>query len=638
MKNRREFLKLTAMAGGAVLLAGRWQKAFGQYSQGLRKFIHPLPRFGVEIPAAAPDTSTFPGTDYYNLRLGQYTQWLHPDLPKPTTLWGYADGRLADPVFRHLGGAIIAQKDRPVRIKFKNDLPAIHPLPIDRTLCGAEGAVNRAVAHLHGGHVPWASDGGPYAWAAPDGSWGPSRIAWLPDAAGTALTDDTWYPNDQSARLMWFHDHAMGNTRLNAYAGLASAYVLRDAVESALVASGAIPGAVDGTEMFLVIQDKAFKQEADQWGMPGDLDYPSVYDADIEEGGEPPEVSCVPEYFGDTMLVNGVVYPYAEIEPRRYRLRILNACNARFCRLQLFYAQSNDFPGSTEAALNKPGPAMVQIGTEGGFLPEPAMLQSVVLAPAERADMIVDFSDVPVGAKLILYSEAAAPFPMGGDDTDFFAGNKKNDVVTQPGYGPNTRTLMQFRVGPRVGAKDPRPAPLKLPAIAPLTGATVMRDLTLNEGFDEYGRLIQMLGTNEQMFPGTFARGYMDEATETPIAGATEIWRVFNLTGDTHPIHMHLTNAQVIGRRKFKVSSYSGTPQFTGPMRLPDANEAGWKETIRMNPGDMTELIMRFDLPAGPAGVTVPQSPRTGGHEYVWHCHILEHEEHDMMRPLIVSG
>jgi spore coat protein A len=635
MKNRRDFLRLAALAGGGVLVSGHWQKAFAENpgAAGLRKFIQPLARFGAEIPVATPDKNAFAGTDFYQLRLGEYTQQLHPDLPKPTRLWGYADAKTG--AFRHLGGAIIADANRPVRIRFTNGLPAIHPLPIDRTLCGAEGEVNRAVAHLHGGHVPWTSDGGPQAWAAPNGSWGPSRLAWLPDASGS-LTDDVWYPNDQSARLMWFHDHAMGITRLNAYAGLASAYVLRDDVETALVSSGAIPGTVDGTEIFLVIQDKSFKTMSDQWGDPGDLWYPSQYDADVEEGGEPPEVSCVPEFFGDTMLVNGLAYPYAEIEPRRYRLRILNACNARFCRLQLFYAQSNEFPGSTEAALNKPGPAMTQIGTEGGFLPAPVPMQSILLAPAERADVIVDFSDVAVGAKLILYSDAPAPFPMGDDSTDYFAGNKKGDVITQPGYGPDTRTLMQFRVGPRIGAKDPKPAPLKLPPIAPLTGAMVVRNLTLNEGFDSYGRLIQQLGTDEQTSPGYFSRGYMDEATETPLAGSTEIWRVFNLTGDTHPIHMHLTNAQVIGRRKFKVGSYNGTPQFTGPMRKPDDNEMGWKETIRMQPGDMTELIMRFDLPGGPAGVTVPQSPM-GGHEYVWHCHILEHEEHDMMRPLIVK-
>jgi spore coat protein A len=162
----------------------------------------------------------------------------------------------------------------------------------------------------------------------------------------------------------------------------------------------------------------------------------------------------------------------------------------------------------------------------------------------------------------------------------------------------------------------------------------VVRDLTLNEDFDSYGRLIQRLGTSEPM-DGGFARDYMDAASETPRAGAVEIWRIFNLTGDTHPIHFHLVNVQVMGRQSFDVRHYNGVPKFQGPMRPPDANEAGWKETVRMNPGEMTQVIMMFDPPEVP-GVTTPVSPRTGGYEYVWHCHILEHEEHDMMRPLVV--
>ena len=634
MTTRRKFLQLSALGSAALLTSGHWQKLFADgfpHSPALKKFIQPLPRFGADIPVAGAVTTA--EADYYSIVLGEYAQQLHPDLPKPTKLWGYADSHAADPVFRHLGGAIVAAKDRPVRVHFTNTLPSTHPLPVDTSLPGAEGAVNRACTHLHGGHVPWPSDGGPQAWFAPNGMRGPSAVPWL-GAPGDPGAYDVWYPNDQTSRLMWYHDHAMGITRLNAYAGLATAYILRDDFELSLIHGGAIPE----NEIPLVIQDKMFKRFSDQWGEPGDLWYPSVYDPEIwdVEGGEPPENSCVPEFFGDTMLMNGVVYPHVDVEPRRYRLRILNACNARFCRLQLFYAQSNDFPGSAEPALNKPGPAMLQIGNECGFLPEPVMLQSNLLAPAERADVILDLTEVPSGAKLILYNDAAGPYPMGDDSNDYFAGNKRGDVITAPGYGPNTRTLLQFRVQPRVGPKDPHPAPLRLPSIAPLTDVATVRDLTLNEDFDQYGRLIQRLGTNELM-DGAFARDYMDEPTETPRAGSTEIWRIFNLTGDTHPIHVHLTNAQVMGRRKFKVASYDSTPHFTGPMRAPDENELGWKETVRMNPGDMTQLVLRFDPPSGPPGVVVPQSPTTGGHEYVWHCHILEHEEHDMMRPLIVK-
>ena len=178
-----------------------------------------------------------------------------------------------------------------------------------------------------------------------------------------------------------------------------------------------------------------------------------------------------------------------------------------------------------------------------------------------------------------------------------------------------------------------------MPGPVPYKGP-ITRTLTLNEDFDEYGRLIQTMGTttsqgfDNQGFP-TWGLPYLADATETPTAGAIEVWQILNLTGDTHPIHFHLVNVQIIQRQPFK-----GTPgkvRFTGPPTPPDANEIGWKETVRMNPGEATTVIMQLNLPKLPAAMGNPVSPRTGGHEYVWHCHILEHEEHDMMRPLIVK-
>lgn len=170
----------------------------------------------------------------------------------------------------------------------------------------------------------------------------------------------------------------------------------------------------------------------------------------------------------------------------------------------------------------------------------------------------------------------------------------------------------------------------------PLVSVTTTRFLTLNEAFDAFGRLIQLLGTNVP--PGApgkgFGMAYMDPVTEAPTAGDVEIWEIYNLTGDTHPIHFHLVNVQIINRQPFKVQNFNGTPVFTGLPRPPEANELGWKETVQMHPGEVTRVIMKFDLPVVP--FTVPASTRTGGNEYVWHCHILEHEEHDMMRPLIV--
>jgi spore coat protein A len=384
------------------------------------------------------------------------------------------------------------------------------------------------------------------------------------------------------------------------------------------------------------------------------------------------------------------VYPAVSVPPKRVRFRILNGSQARFYHLNL-YAEAST-PG--EANLNAPGPAVYQVGTEGGFLPAmtvhpngiPCPLDlkadpdentanpdgpfNLLLAPAERADVVIDFNGVAPGSSFILYSDAPAPFPSGDSRNDYFTGDLDKTVIggaptTLAGYGPNTRTLMRITV--TTGAGDAtststwyanlntqlktnfltgnQPGLLynngdpSVPGPVPYKGP-ITRTLTLNEDFDEYGRLVQTMGTtssqgfDNQGFP-TWGLPYLADATETPTAGATEVWQIFNLTGDTHPIHFHLVNVQIIQRQPFK-----GTPgklRFNGPPTPPDANEIGWKETVRMNPGEATTVIMQFNLPKLPAAMGNPVSPRTGGHEYVWHCHILEHEEHDMMRPLIVK-
>ena len=281
----------------------------------------------------------------------------------------------------------------------------------------------------------------------------------------------------------------------------------------------------------------------------------------------------------------------------------------------------------------------------------------LLVAPGERADLIVDFSLVPAGSILILYSDAGAPFPGGSALNDYYPGNPKTPTSI-PGSTPATRTLLQIRVKARVGAAD---APITLPATAmqnPLDGPFLVtqvpgvpnalpagipvRRLTLNEAFDAYGRLIQMLGTDVAPVPPVgkaapaFGRAYDAPPTENVTAGSTEVWEIVNTTADTHPMHFHLANVQVLSRQAFSQKQYiGGVPNYQGPLMAPDLNELGWKETVRMNPGEVTRVIMRFDLPATP--FAVPPSPRTGGNEYVWHCHILEHEEHDMMRPLIVT-
>ena len=717
---RRQFVKTSVMAGAGVMFA---RNIFGQIRAPrwtLRKFIAGLPGVGpAGIPVASPDTSTYPGTDFYRLVMRQYRFRFHPDLPASgTRLWGYADARAAVDSARYLGPAIVATQGRPVRIQLTNSLPSSHPLPIDPTLMGADGAVNRAAIHLHGGFVPWPSDGGPFHWSAPGatpgaGLSGESHLWWLPDRTGR-LTDDLWYPNAQSARLMWYHDHAMGITRLNAYAGLAAPYVLIDQDELRMfgprgrgtgqVLDNQVPG------IPLVLQDKSFKAVADEFGGVGDLDYPTAYPDPVSGvlgAAQDLPVSCVPEFFSDNIVINGMAYPQLTLPAGVYRFRLLNGTQSRMFNLQMF---PEDRANVGEPNLRGRAPDFIQIGTEGGFLPRPVLIPSnnklrlefdavegavtavdylahkknaygLLLGGAERADVLIDFSE-SAGHSFILCNDAPAPFPSGDPGNDYFLGGGRQNGADSGGVGlgPNTRTMMRITITPgnyrgvtmksfpdlmQVLTAELLATSLRLGLLVPdlLIGnvfavppGVTRRIKTLNEGADGYGRLIQLLGTNapgDPMSSGGTAYGmaYMDplRPDEQPSVGSTEVWDVYNTTGDVHPIHFHLVNVQVIGRAPFAQDA-AGNPVGgvfgrSGPWIAPDPNERGFKETVRMNPGEVTRVIMKFDLPPAPfvydannvkQRIDVPASPRTGGHEYVWHCHILEHEEHDMMRPLVV--
>lgn len=702
MPTRREFLKTVVIAGTAVALFRGAEGKVWAYAQSpkLRKFVAPLPGIGSGMPVANPTTNPdYPGADFYSMAAQQFEQQMHPDLPNKTRLWGYVD--LASNQQAYAGPLIVAQRGKPVVVRMKNNLPAKHLLPVDTSLpgSGTTEAENRMTLHLHGGYGPWTSDGGPFSWFTPsgivgatDGSAGPS---FLNGVAGQPGTGDYYYPNDQSARLVWYHDHAMGITRLNAYAGMAAGYVITDPVNDALTAgdSPLVPGLAHTIP--LILQDKSFKVTADQWGRPGDLWYPSVYEHEDPNArwdlGDPsdgftsfkpllPGPSCVPEAFFDTPVINGVAYPYAEVQPRRYRVMALNGSQARFFNLQLYYESAAN-PG--EPDFGKPGPAFIQIGTEGGLLPEPVVLNNppvqiqtncdgsvncdgpfnLLMAPAERADFIIDFSSVPAGSSLILYNDAPAPFPGGDPRNDYYTGNPDQTGIggapsTQPGYGPNTRTLMQIRVTALQGAADPMNFQSTLDALeAALPGAYrdshqpygefdldpnipgIRREIkTLNEDFDAYGRLLQRIGTDQQLYGDSYGRNYMDDPTEVYDQDETVIWDIYNTTGDTHPMHFHVVNVQVLGRATFDASIPNQISFLqTSPWTPPDPNYRGWKETVRINPGEVTRVIMNFSLPDVP--FPVPGSPRPGlqnAHEYVWHCHILEHEEHDMMRPLMI--
>jgi len=699
-------------------------------SGNLRKWIQPLRGLGpAGIPVAAPmvdplynKANGYPyDAHFYQIGVGEYTDQLHPDLG-PTRLWGYYDKTA--PLQRHLGGLIVAQRGTPVRIRFTNELPDRHIIPVDTTLPGANQAQNRIATHIHGGLIPWISDGGPFDWWTPSGASGLSflngpggvldNIPTLPMLPGQA---DYWYPNDQSFRLAWYHDHAHGITRINAYAGIASGYLMLDAINDAYVAAGKIPGLA--STIPLVFQDKVFVHPGTYLTDPtwatvaradcqstGSLWYEHVYDPNVfmhqpPPGAPPlPDPSCVPEFFGDTMLCNGTVYPLLTVEAKRYRFLVLNACNARFLNINLFRAKPKAVEGIvldpvTLFPLNPPGPKMYQIGTEGGFLAGVVKLNSpvpfnpltltgnLILAPAERADLIIDFSKF-AGEEIIMYNDAPGPFPGGAPDTDYFLGNPLNPVQPKPGTGPDTRQILRIKVipatapDPQLDTKFLQPAmvdpPLLVPPVMgmlpvpplPIPAGVPVRDISLNEEFDAYGRLTQTLGTLTPGPRGGLGREYLEPPTEVPKAGTVEVWRLWNLSADTHPIHIHLVNFQILQRQAFAVDAAgapildaNGVPLLTGAPRGPELNELGWKETAQMHPGEVITIIMKFDLP-NPALVpfNVPSSPRAtlslpqdpaadppgmglpAGkkyHEFVYHCHILEHEEHDMMRPLIIE-
>jgi spore coat protein A len=739
MFSRRRFMQLSG--GAAALLAMRRRALAFSQSAGLTKFRPDWPLQGLGptgIPVAASDgTVNFPGgivATHYTIDMAAYTQELHPELGGKTRLWGYGQNGN----HRHLGGVIVAQKNKPIQIRFNNKLTTPHPVgnAIDRSayFMDMQYEDTRVSVHLHGGLTPWVSDGMPESYfGVAGGIAGPTYAPDMKHFVGDGLNPvpggslgygDYYYTNSQSSRLVWYHDHAMDLTRVNAYGGLASAYIIRDDLENSLIRTGALPG----REVPLVFQDKTFNSDGSLW-------YPTQYEANQDNAGTnqngrwergpqisgypvPVEPSCVPEFFGDTILCNGTAYPSFNVSANRYRFRVLNAFQGRFMNLTMWVLPD----GATELPLRddgngpvltaspfvlarnmvpdtgvQPGPKIIQIGNEAGFLQAPVTFagnttlgfdqnpanltlnnvnrKNLLLAPAERADLLIDFSGF-AGKTIVLWSDAPAPFPGGDPRNDYFHGQEDfttsgansyglSGGVASPvaGHGPNTRTLLQFTVGPSAGKDMNETAVLAIltaqmaKAFTPFVPppGTPIRELTLNEDFDAWGRLTQRLGTadirNQPVIAGnmgqdfnvtpinasTCGMAYLEKATEVVHQGDTEVWRIWNLTGDTHPIHFHLVNVQVLSRETFDgvtpVVGKSLAPLYQGV----DANERGWKETVRINPMEAISVIMKFDLPSVP--FTQPLSTRAGtapAHEYVWHCHILEHEEHDMMRPLIV--
>jgi FtsP/CotA-like multicopper oxidase with cupredoxin domain len=864
------------------------------------------------LPVAVADNTTYPGSNYYEIAVVEFMQQMHTDLP-PTKLRGYV--QIATPIVsgahvalnntdgspillangtqaygvdipRYLGPFIVAEKDLPVRIKFYNLLPTGAGgdlfLPVDTTVMGSgmgptpmlmpngmphlnpDGSImyesytqNRATLHLHGGRSPWISDGTTHQWITPAGEdtaypKGVSvyNVPDMPEPEDGAMT--FYYTNQQSARLMFYHDHSYGITRLNVYAGEAAGYLLRDAVEQSLISSGIIPA----DEIPLVIQDKTFVPDnttpitniygnfssqldfqdptwnTTLWGGPGSLWYPHVYvpmqnpgdpsgmnvigrwhygpwfwpPTVVEQGPkanpyyvggslynasypynsmEPPLIPGTPnlsmpgEAFMDTPVINGVAYPYLEVDPKAYRFRILNAADDRFFNLQMYVADSSvtTFDGRTNTEVKMvpavfnttypdgwpidgraggipdpttAGPSFIQIGNEGGFLPAPVVLPNqpidwntdmgtfdagvinkgaLRLGTAERADVIVDFSQF-AGKTIILYNDNPAPEPASDPRQDYYTGREdmtesggSSEII--PGYGSNTRTIMQIRVADipaepsynltaleQAFSSTPTTegafAAAQTDIIVPQTAYSSAYNTTLpdvysrifdnsltfnplgsntsvtidfqpkmiqdemGESYDPiYGRMAVFLGT--ELVRSTAGRqtmllyGFADPPTEIiapsiegtqigTLDDGTQIWKITHNGVDVHTVHWHMFEVQLINR-----------VAWDNNIRMPDGNELGWKETIRVNPLQDTIVALRpivpdvpFDIPNSirpidptmPLGATLKTTgifDVTGepitltnhlvnfGWEYVWHCHILAHEEMDMMRAIVIA-
>lgn len=490
----------------------------------LDKFVDPLP-----IPPVAQPARYAPSPDnpkvklpYYRVSLKQTQVQVHRDL-KPTSFWG-CDSSVPGPTIETRSGSSLL-------VEWANDLPSKHFLPIDHRIHGAEQDKPevRTVIHLHGGKAPPDSDGYPESWVVP----GKSSVV--------------HYPNEQDAAMLWYHDHAMGINRLNIYAGLFGAFFVRDAVEDSLnLPAGKY-------EIPLMIFDRFLSPE-------GQLFYPV---------SGTPDAPWVPEVFGNAFLVNGKLFPYLDVEPRKYRFRILNASNARFYHLSL-----------------GDGVAVSVIGTDQGLLPAPVSVNALMIAPAERSDLVIDFSG-HAGENLLLKSE-------------FFE-------------------IMQFRVS-KNKVDDPSSLPAALRPFKPIpeSQAVTTRMLSLNEYVNAPGESALML------LNGTY---WHQPVTEKPVLNTTEIWNFVNPTDDSHPIHLHLIRFQVLDRRRYDISAFQATRHlnFLSPPIPPEPSESGWKDTVRAHPKMVTRIIVPFEGFAG---------------RYVWHCHILEHEDNEMMRPyeILASG
>jgi FtsP/CotA-like multicopper oxidase with cupredoxin domain len=676
---------------------------------------------------------------------------------KPRVTWA---GCPTTPQDTYLGPVILAKRNTATPITFINDLgnatdtgvlaykystdPTLDwadPLNYEANLCNKTGGIPSpgtrcaenytgdipAAVHLHGGEVPPELDGGPDSWFTSSAGSYQGHGYYTKNPGTDPMNGAVYtYPNTQEASPIWFHDHVKGATRLNVYAGLAGGYLVLDptlklpaGLHAAGLSYSANNSTLDVITVPIILQDRMFDTN-------GQLFFPADSAGGLLWSVNPEHPYWVPEFLGDTIVVNGKAWPYFDVEPKRYRFLFLNGSNARTYEMFL-----------VNPVTKVMGPSLSVIATDGGYLQTPATIDPnaatnnvLIMMPGERYEVIIDFSTVAPGTNLILRNNARSPYPKGAAPN-----------------GATTGRIMQFRVGPcasKCGATDtsfvPTPGTPIRPSTDPLvrlvnpatgalaTGVIVAktRQLTLNEVMQmpqtvvdpvtgiltAYpGGPLEILVNNTKLsgeslrqgmvgygdfVPVPFSSGgatYTTYYSEVPVEGDTEVWEIVNLTADAHPMHLHLVQFQILNRQGFNTSAYpaayalafpgdgtakcptgmfcpgfgpplnynpsaatgnkwGGNPDvgavgknlkplyLQGPIMPPKPWEAGWKDTIMVPPGQVTRIVVRWAptsllVSAPNTELYFPFDPSGGleNHGYVWHCHIIDHEDNEMMRP-----
>lgn len=674
MLSRRDFLKLSGAGVLSLFVASSGKFSLRAQAAIPGGTLDPtlIPKFVTPmlIPPVMPRAGTVKQKsgktiDYYEISVRQFQQQILPMGLPVTTVWGYGavTGSGKNPLLVHNAPSLTieAKAGTPVRVKWINELKDAnggylpHLLPVDQTLHWANPSGGMAardtrpiftetpasylgpvpmITHVHGAvGVSDDSDGYAEAWYLPAANNIPAGYAdrgtWYDYFATKAQTayGVSWgpgfatfqYTNENRASTIWYHDHTLGMTRLNVYAGPAGFYIIRggpDGDAAVLDTRTGLPAVFPGPapkegdrfpsnkmyyEIPIAIQDRAFNTD-------GSLFYPNTREffdgANEFFPGYLPSTDLSPiwnpEFFGNTIMVNGNTWPFQTVEQRRYRFRFLNGCQSRF--LILDFAQI-------------PGVEVWQIGNEGGFLAAPvnitAMGNQLLMALAERADVIVDFTNVPVGNYVLGNLGPDEPFGGGVPGVDFISADPAS-----------TGTIMQFNVVPALTA-DPSTPPIfmQLPPILPLPVPVNIRKLALMEEMSMYwdGPAAALLGTVDTMGMAMHNM-WMDPVTENPNVGDTEIWEFYNFTADAHPMHVHEVVFEVVDRQPITFMEHMGhimDVQLAGPARPPEAWESGFKDTVIAYPGEVTRIKAQFKK----AG------------QFAWHCHIVEHEDNEMMRP-----